>query len=52
LVPETLIAGLCATTAHELLGQSIVTAPFKALGELMAQCFRDAAATIELSQAA
>lgn len=28
-VPEHLVLGLCATTAHELLGQSVVYAPFR-----------------------
>lgn len=31
-IPEMLISGLSQTTAHELLGQSILFAPFKALG--------------------
>ena len=31
-VPEEMIEGLPVTTAHEMLGQSIVAAPFKALG--------------------
>lgn len=35
--PE-LIDGLCATTAHELLGQGIVPAPFVAVGKAVGQC--------------
>lgn len=31
-IPEEMIEGLPVTTAHEMLGQSIVAAPFKALG--------------------
>lgn len=34
-IPAKLIAGLSATTAHELLGQSIVWQPFRAIGELI-----------------
>jgi DNA (cytosine-5)-methyltransferase 1 len=32
-VPEHLVDGLCATTAHEVLGQGIVYSPFKSVGE-------------------
>lgn len=32
-VPEHLVDGLCNTTAHEVLGQGIVYAPFKSVGE-------------------
>lgn len=32
-IPESLVEGLSVTTAHEMLGQSIVAAPFRALGE-------------------
>ena len=35
-IPECLISGLPQTTAHELLGQSILFAPFRALGALLA----------------
>lgn len=31
-IPEEMISDVPATTAHEMLGQSIVTAPFRALG--------------------
>lgn len=31
-VPEEMVEGLAVTTAHEMLGQSIVAAPFRALG--------------------
>lgn len=32
-VPESMIAGIPQTTAHEMLGQSVLVAPFRALGE-------------------
>lgn len=32
-VPETLVAGLSVTAAHEMLGQSVLAEPFRALGE-------------------
>lgn len=32
-VPEHLVDGLCNTTAHEVLGQGIVYAPFKSVGK-------------------
>lgn len=32
-VPERLVAGLSVTVAHEMLGQSVLAAPFRALGE-------------------
>jgi len=32
-IPEEMVEGLSVTTAHEMLGQSIVAAPFRALGE-------------------
>jgi len=32
-VPEALVEGLSVTAAHEMLGQSVLAAPFKALGE-------------------
>lgn len=32
-IPEALVAGIPQTTAHELLGQSVLYAPFHALGE-------------------
>lgn len=35
-IPEGLIKGLSQTTAHELLGQSILFAPFRALGAFLA----------------
>lgn len=38
-IPEALVAGLAATTAHELMGQSIVYQPFVSVGNLMAQSF-------------
>lgn len=39
-IPECLVKGLSQTTAHELLGQSILFAPFKALGEALGRMFR------------
>lgn len=38
-IPESLVAGLSQTTAHEMLGQSILFAPFKTLGEALAKMF-------------
>lgn len=35
-VPEHLVAGLCRTTAHELLGQGIVYRPFRQLAKHLA----------------
>ena len=35
-IPEGLVGGLNQTTAHELLGQSILFAPFRALGVALA----------------
>lgn len=32
-VPESLVEGLSVTAAHEMLGQSVLAAPFRALGE-------------------
>ena len=34
-IPEHLVVGMSATLAHELLGQSICYAPFKAVGRLI-----------------
>lgn len=34
-VPSHLVAGLCSTTAHEVLGQGIVYEPFKGVGALV-----------------
>lgn len=36
-IPESLIEGLCATTAHEVLGQSVIYSAFVAVGELIAR---------------
>jgi len=36
-VPEHLIAGLCESTAHEVLGQGVCYSPFKSLGEYLAR---------------
>lgn len=39
-IPEEIIAGLSATIAHELLGQSVIYSPFVALGKLLATCLQ------------
>ncbi len=39
-VPEALIAGLTATTAHEVLGQGIAFEPFRALFQELASSFK------------
>lgn len=39
-IPEDITEGLCLTTAHELLGQSICYAPFKAIGRLIARVLK------------
>lgn len=36
-IPESLIEGLCATTAHEVLGQSVIYSAFEAVGYLLAE---------------
>ena len=36
-IPENLIEGLSATTAHEVLGQSVIFSAFIAVGELIAK---------------
>uniref|UniRef100_UPI0003655874 DNA cytosine methyltransferase n=1 Tax=Thioalkalivibrio sp. ALgr3 TaxID=1239292 RepID=UPI0003655874 len=38
-VPESLIAGLSATRAHEILGQSVAHAAFEAVGQHLGQSF-------------
>lgn len=38
-IPEPLVAELCATTAHELMGQSINYKPFVSVGSLVAKSF-------------
>ena len=38
-VPKRLISGLCATTAHEVLGQSICYEPFRAVGLCVGEMF-------------
>lgn len=40
-IPPALVEGLSATTAHEVLGQSIVFAPFVAVGQLIARSLKD-----------
>ncbi|MDK9702411.1 MAG: DNA cytosine methyltransferase [Sulfuritalea sp.] len=39
-ISDHLVAGLCSTTAHEMLGQSICYAPFHALGRLLAKAMQ------------
>lgn len=39
-VPETLINGMSATGAHEVLGQGVVCAPFRVLFQELAECFK------------
>lgn len=39
-VPESLISGMCQTLAHEVLGQSVLVTPFKAVGELVGDCLQ------------
>jgi len=39
-IPEEIVSGLSQTTAHELLGQSVLFAPFKAVGNLVARCLK------------
>jgi DNA (cytosine-5)-methyltransferase 1 len=39
-IPEELIDGLCATTAHELLGQSINYKPFVSVGKLLGASYK------------
>lgn len=46
-VPEGMIAGLSATIAHELLGQSVIYKPFVAIGQLLANSFKSLGKTIE-----
>lgn len=40
-VPERLVEGLAATTAHEILGQGIIYHPFEALGKHIAATLRN-----------
>ena len=39
-IPEAMIAGLCKTTAHEMLGQSVIYSVFVALGKVLANAFQ------------
>lgn len=39
-IPEELIEGMCATTAHELLGQSINYKPFVSVGKLLGASYK------------
>lgn len=45
-IPESLIEGLCATTAHEVLGQSVIYSAFVAVGELIARTVKGLAAPL------
>lgn len=40
-IPVELIEGLCHTTAHELLGQSIIYDPFVSIANLIGQSYKD-----------
>lgn len=42
-VPEGLVQHMCATSAHEALGQGVVVAPFKALFRRVGECLQQAA---------
>ena len=39
-IPESMIAGLSTTIAHEMLGQSVIYSPFVALGRLLASTIK------------
>lgn len=43
-IPEQLVAGLSDTTAHEILGQSVIHAAFMAVGKLVGETLNGAAA--------
>ena len=47
-IPESMIAGLSATVAHELLGQSVIYSPFVAVGKLLAEAFKRLTHTEEI----
>lgn len=42
-MPAELVADLCRTTAHEILGQSVIWQAFRALGQRIAQSFQASA---------
>lgn len=50
-IPERLIDGLSQTTAHELLGQSIVYAPFKRVAQAVGQALLSLKETVSESMA-
>jgi DNA (cytosine-5)-methyltransferase 1 len=53
-IPTALVGDLCSTTAHELLGQSIIYKPFVSVGSLIAKSFKmmkDSAPSEEAVQA-
>jgi len=39
-IPESLIAGVPATVAHEILGQSVIFPAFEAVGLAVGQCLQ------------
>lgn len=39
-IPEQMVDGLCASTAHELLGQSVNFDPFVSVGQALAKCYK------------
>lgn len=47
-IPEHLVAGLPATIAHEVLGQSVIYQPFVAVGALIARTLKAWCAKLEL----
>jgi DNA (cytosine-5)-methyltransferase 1 len=50
-IPESLIEGLCATTAHEVLGQSVIFSAFEAVGDLLAKTILGLVGPLTKSQA-
>jgi DNA (cytosine-5)-methyltransferase 1 len=50
-IPESLIEGLAATTAHEVLGQSVIFSAFVAVGELLAKTILGLVEPVTKSQA-
>lgn len=45
-IPEQLVAGLCDTTAHEILGQSVIHTAFMAVGKLVGDALNGAAVSV------
>lgn len=50
-VPDHLIEGMSETTAHQLLGQGIVYAPFEAVGRRIGECLQKLAEALQQKQA-